>query len=189
MAFWACEGAISVGSCNICGDEPVCAVLKFAFFVFFCDFLFFPRRFEHGRFSCKGGRDMAGKIPTTSAISCSMPTALCASQPSLLSCSLLPSFVLHFSQFSHSFSNFPSFHPFPSSLLFFSVIFQYFSFTFSHFPLFQCFFGQSDASPCDLLVSNVPHEAQDDETNATCCERGFCMFLGIFRHIQKKGPN
>ena len=23
-SFWACEGAILVGSCNICGDEPVC---------------------------------------------------------------------------------------------------------------------------------------------------------------------
>ena len=32
MAFLACEGAISVGSCNICGDEPVFALLKFDFF-------------------------------------------------------------------------------------------------------------------------------------------------------------
>ena len=44
-------------------------------FFFFCDlfriFFFFQRRFERGRFSCKGGRDMAGKIPTTFAVSCS----------------------------------------------------------------------------------------------------------------------
>ena len=38
------------------------------FFAFFC--FFFQRRFERGRFSCKGGRDMAGKIPTTFAVSC-----------------------------------------------------------------------------------------------------------------------
>ena len=55
------------------------------------------------------------------------PAALCASQPSFLSCSPLSSFVLHFSQFFHSFSNSSSFHPFPSSLLFFhlfSTVFQ-----------------------------------------------------------------
>ena len=92
--------------------------------------------------------------------------------------------------FSHAFSNFPSFHffsIFPSPFFpLFSTICQHFSFTFSHFPLFLPFFGQSDASPCNPLVSNVPHEAQNTETNAACCERGFCMFLGIIVHIQKR---
>ena len=58
-------------NCTAEGYEPVFALLKCAFLRFFPQFLsFFPRRFEHGHFSCKGGRDMAGKIPTTFATSC-----------------------------------------------------------------------------------------------------------------------
>ena len=170
---------------SICGDEAVFALLKCAFFLC-CSrfFLFFLRRFEHGRFSCKGGRDMAGKIPTTFAISCNKPAALWASQPSLLSCSPLSSFVLHFSHFSHYFSNFLSFLPFHTSLLFFSPFPTIFPALFLRLlPLsvfFQRFFGQSDASPCNSLVSNVHHEAQHTETNATCCERDFCLFSRHF---------
>ena len=68
------------------------------------------------------------------------------------------------------FPIFPFFSPFYlSSFSLFSP--STFAFTFSNFPLF----------------SSVPHEAQDNETNATCCERGCCLFLGIFMHIQKKG--
>ena len=134
---------------------------------------------------------MAGKIPTTFAISCGRPTALWASQSSLPSYSPLSSCVLHFSHFPilspifHLFTLFPL--PFS-----FSLFFHNFRAIFLHLlPLsaFPVFFGQSDASPCDPLVSNVLHEAQDNETNATCCERGFCLFLCIFRHMRKKGPN
>ena len=87
-------------NCTAEGNEPVFALLKFAFFLFFPHFLSFPKRFEHGRFSCKGGRDMASKIPTMFAISCNRPSALWASQPSLLSCSLLSTFLLRFPPFS-----------------------------------------------------------------------------------------
>ena len=83
-------------NCTAEGYEPVCALLKCAFFEIFPHFLFFLRRFEHGRFSCKGGREMAGKFPTTFAVSSNRPSALWASQPSLLSCSLPSTFVLHF---------------------------------------------------------------------------------------------
>ena len=86
------------------------------FFEFFPHFFVFSEAgFEHGRFSCNGGRDMAGKIPTTFAISCNRPSALWASQPSLLSCSLLSTFLLRFS----------------SLFLFFSPIFSLFR-QFSH---------------------------------------------------------
>ena len=172
-----------------CGDEPVCALLKCAFFVFCRIFCVFTGRFEHGRFSCKGGREMAGIVPTVFAASCGRSTALSISQPSLLSFF----YPFHLSPPLLSFfSNCHSFHPFslfPSLFSFFSTMFQQFSFTFCHFPPFLPFFGQSDASPCNPLVSNVLHEAQDTETNAACCERGFCMFLCIFRHIQKRRPN
>ena len=147
MAFWACEGAISVGSCNICGEELVFALLKFAFFV--CFPTFFPTRFEHGRFSCKGGREMTDIIPTVFAISCTRLAALWASQPSFLSCSLLSSFVLHFSHVQ--FSLFSPFSLFPSFFSLFSTVFQQLSFTFSHCPLFSAFSGQSDASLCDTF--------------------------------------
>ena len=152
-------------NCTAEGYEPVCALLKCAFLRFFPQFLsFFPRRFEHGRFSCKGGRDMAGKIPTTFATSCNRPSALWASQPSLLSCSLLSTFLLRFtslfSVFSPIFLLFPPFPPpFPSLVPFFPTIFQHFSFISSHFPLFPAFFGQADMSLCNFLANFVPREA------------------------------
>ena len=118
-------------NCTAEGYEPVCALLKCAFFRFFPQFLsFFPKRFEHGRFSCKGGRYMAGKIPTTFATSCNRPSALWASQPSLFSCPLISTFVLQFSLFSLFFSNFSSFHSFPSSLPFSCPLFSH------NFPAF-----------------------------------------------------
>ena len=58
-----CSGPVRVPFRSVCGDEPVCALLKCAFFCFFPNF-FLLRRFEHGRFSCKGGREMADIIPT-----------------------------------------------------------------------------------------------------------------------------
>ena len=78
----------------------------------------------------QGGRDMAGKIPTTFATSCNRPSALWASQPSLFSCLLISTFVLQFSLFSLFFSNFSSFHPFPSSLPFSCPLFSH------NFPAF-----------------------------------------------------
>ena len=136
---------------SVCGDEPVCALLVRTWS------LFVQRWTGHGR-----------QIPTTFAISCNRPTTLWASQPSLLSCSLLSSFLLRFSHVSHSFSNFPSLFSLLSFLLFFSTIFQQLSFRF--FQRFF-FFGLSDASPCDPFVSNVPHEEQDTETNAGMLNR------------------
>ena len=51
-------------NCTAEGYEPVWALLKCAFFLdcphnFF--FFLFLRRFEHGRFSCKGGRTGHGR--------------------------------------------------------------------------------------------------------------------------------
>ena len=109
-----------------------------------------------------------------------LPFSLFLSFPPLSSTSL------SFSIFSPFFPLFTLFPP-----PFFFSFFLHFSNNFpspSHVPLFPAFSGQSDASPCDHCVSNVPHKAQDTETNATCCGRGFCIFLGIFRHIQKRVP-
>ena len=114
-------------NCTAEGYEPVCALLKCAFFRFFLHFCFFPRRFEHGRFSCKGGRDMAGKIPTTFATSCNRPSALWASQPSLLSCSLLSTFLLRFTSLFSFFLQcflFSPFSLFPSLFSLFSTVFH-----------------------------------------------------------------
>ena len=58
------------------------------------------------------------------------PSALWASQPSLFSCPLISTFVLQFSLFSFFFSNFSSFHPFPSSLPFSCPLFSH------NFPAF-----------------------------------------------------
>ena len=93
--------------------------------------------------------------------------------------------------FPNVFFNFSSFHPFPSSLPFFSPFFPQFTSNFPSLPftLFPAFSGQSDASPCDPFVSNVHHEARDTEANATCCESAFCIILGIFWAPSKKeGP-
>ena len=110
------------------------------FLVFLAFFWVFPKRFEHGRFSCKGGRDMAGKIPTTFAVSCSRPTALRASQPSLLSFSSLSTFLLQFFPFSQCFLQFFIFSPFsflPS--FFFPFFFHRLPVIFHHFLQFHAF--------------------------------------------------
>ena len=147
VAFWASEGAISVGSKlqhlwwrTIVRSSRICN--------FFHHFWFFRGGSNMVAFRIRWtGNDR--HYSTVFAISFSRPTAFCASQPFLLFhfCpSLLP--------FFHSFSIFPSFHPFPSSLflfLTFSTVFQQLSCTFSYFPLFPAFFGQSDASPCDFF--------------------------------------
>ena len=163
------SGPVEVPFRSVCGAEPVCALLKFAIFLFFFKFFcFFPRRFEHGRFSYKGGREMTGKIPTTFAVSCNRPTALWASQPSLL-CFLFPSLLLKKKVLSTFSNNFPS----PPLI----------------FRFFQRFLLQATRLHVTTL-SAMCHKAQDTETNATCCGRGFCLFLRILRHIQKKkGPN
>ena len=188
MAFWACGGASSVGSCNICGDEPVFALLKFAFFVFFHHFCccFFSWRFEHGRFSCKGGREMTNIIPTVFATSCSRPTALWASQPSLVSCSHLSSFVLHCSYFLIISPISPLFTLFPLPFFsLFSTVCQQLSFTFSHFPLFPVFFGQSDASPCDHLLTEM---TGSHKRTRLVVKEDFACFSAFLAH-SKKGPN
>ena len=87
-------------------------------------------RFEHGRFSCKGGREMAGIIPTVFAVSCSRFMALWISQPSLLSFSLVSTFLLRFSPF------FPLFLRFSLFSLLFPLPFSFSSF----FPQFARIF-------------------------------------------------
>ena len=116
-------------NCTAEGYEPVFALLKFAFFLFFPHFfLSFSKAVRTwSLFVQKGGRDMACKIPTTFAVSCSRPTALRASQPSLLSFSSLSTFLLQFTSFFSFSPMFSLFSFCPSSLLFFhlfSTVFQ-----------------------------------------------------------------
>ena len=104
-----------------------------------------------------------------------------------------PSLLLHFSPFLLS--------PPLLSLFSFCLLFSLFPFFPSStvsmkfpsppliFCFFQRFFGQSDASPRDSFVSNVPHEAPPTHRTRHVVKQDFAMFLGIFRHIQKKGPN
>ena len=177
-------------NCTAEGYEPVCALLKCAFFAIFPTFfVFFQRRIEHGRFSCKGGRDMAGKIPTTFATSCNRPSALWASQPSLLSSSLLSTFLLRFTSlfsFFLQFFFFSPFFPLPFSFFhLFSTVFQQFSFSSSNFPFFPVFFGQGDVSLCNTLANFVHHEAPPTHRTWHAVEDDFCIFFGIFGHIQK----
>ena len=181
-------------NCTTEGYEPMCALLKCAFLRFVPQFLsFFPRRFEHGRFSCKGGRDMAGKIPTTFATSCSRPSALWASQPSLFSCLLISTFVLQFSLFSLFFSNFSSFHPFPSSLPFSCPFFSH------NFPAFcpsslltSRFFQHFLVKPTCLSVTSLPTLCPArhlKQANATCCESAFLLISRHFwAHPKNEGP-
>ena len=110
-------------------------------------FVFFSEAVRTWSLFLQGGRDMAGKIPTTFATSCNRPSALRASQPSLLSFSSLSTFVLQFSLFSLFFSNFSSFHPFPSSLPFscphFSHNFPAFFLHLLSLPAFSSIFWSS----------------------------------------------
>ena len=164
------------------------------FAIFPAIFVFFPRRFEHGHFSCKGGRDMAGKIPTTFATSCNRPSALWASQPSLLSSSFLSTFVLQFSLFSVFFLQFFFFSPLsllPSLLL--SPFFPQFSSIFPSSPLTSRFFQHFLVKPTCLSVTSLPtlcpvrHLKQ---ANATCCESAFLLISRYFwAHPKNEGPN
>ena len=104
LSLWRCHFGrfVVTNQCSLCSN------LHFSCFV--PHFCVFPMRFEHGRFLCKGGRDMAGIIPTTFAVSCNRPAA----QPFLLSFS--SSFLLPLSLFSifPLFSLFSHFSPVPS---------------------------------------------------------------------------
>ena len=164
VAFWACGGAILVGLWwrTSVRSAQICMFLVFpAFFMFF-----------------RGGSNMVAFCAKVDG------TWQALSQRRLRYRFFLPPFssLSPFSPFFLSF--FSHFSLFPSL---FSPFFQYFSFTSSHFLRFPALFGQSDASPCNPFVSNVPHEAQDNETDATCCERGFCLFLYFLTHSKKKG--
>ena len=170
----------------VCGDEPVFALLKFAFFLFCSAFFVFFR----------GGSNMVAfcaKLDGTwQALSqCRLRYRVTVLRPNLPFSLFLPfpPFSFH-SPFFPFFSFFHSYHTFPSTLLFFHL-FSSFSKNPSP-PLifcgFQRFFGQSDASPCDPLARNVPREGPSHTQEAACCEGGFCLFLGIFRYI-KKSPN
>ena len=111
------------------------------FLRFFAHFCFFQRRFEHGRFSCKGTGHGRQKFQRRFAVSCSRPTALQASQPSLLSFSSLSTFLLQFFPFSQCFLHFFLFSPF--SLLpsfFFSPFFPQFTSNFPSLPSISRFF-------------------------------------------------
>ena len=101
----------------------------------FCDFshifvCFFRGGSNMVAFRAKVDGTWQAKIPTTFATSCNRPSALWASQPSLLSCSLLSTF------FSPIFLLFTLF---PSSLLFFSPFFHSFPAIFLQLLQFSIF--------------------------------------------------
>ena len=155
---------------SVCGAEPVCALLKFAIFLFFFQVFFFAffrggsnmvafRTKVDGKWQAKFQRRL--RYRATGLRPSGLPNL-----PFSVFFSLLPSFFLkHFSTFSNNFPSLP-------------LIFR----------LFQRFLVQATRLQVTTL-SAMCHKAQDTETNATCCGRGFCLFLRILRHIQKKGPN
>ena len=111
------------------------------FAIFPAIFVFFSEAVRTWSLFLQGGRDMAGKIPTTFATSCNRPSALWASQPSLFSCPLISTFVLQFSLFSSFFLQFFFFSLLsllPSLLL--SPFFPQFSSFFLSSPLTSRFF-------------------------------------------------
>ena len=180
------SSVLGARNCTAEGYEPVCALLKCAFFsIFPAFFVFSEARFEHGRFPCKGGREMAGKFPTTFAVSSNRPSALWASQPSLLSCSLPSTFVLHFPSCFPVFPQFFLFSPF--SLLPFFLFFQ-FSSNFSSpppiFSFFQRFLVKATrlhVTPLSAMcfVRHLPHIWRD--TLWKCIFAYFSAFLGTFK--------
>ena len=91
--------------------------------------------------------------------------------------------------FPYVFSNFSSFHIFPSSLPFFpffSTVYQQFSITSFNFTLFPAFFGQSDASPCDPLSAMCTTRHGILKRTRHVLKEDFCIFLGIFWAHSKK---
>ena len=113
LGLWRCHFGrfVVANQCSLCSNLP--------FSCFFPHFLSFPKRFEHGRFLCKGGRDMAGIITT-------------GLRPNL-------SFSLVLPPFSSLSPLFPCFtHTFPSSLLFFQI-FHSFPVIFLHLLTFSAF--------------------------------------------------
>ena len=154
------------------------------FHVFPAFFVFFQRR-------CKGGREMAGKIPTTFAISCNRPSALWVSQPSLLSCSLLSTFLLRFPSLFSFFLQIFLFSPFsffPSLFLFF---FPQFSSNFPSPPPTSRFFRRFLAKATRLhvtpLLAMCPTRHLHTQGRGALCKRIFACFSAFLGHIQKKG--
>ena len=132
---------------------------------------------------------MAGKIPTTFAVSCSRQ-AYCPlrfpTSPSLFFSPFLlypplPSFFDIFSPIL------PLFTLFSSSLLLFHF-FPQFPVIFLHllsFSAFSSVFGQSDASPCDPFVTNVPHEAPPTHRTRHVVKEDFACFSAFQAHSKK----
>ena len=143
-------------------------------------------------FRAKVDGDMAGKIPTTFAISCNRPTALWASQPSLLSCSLFSTFLFRFSHFPILSPIFTLFTLFALPFFFFSF-FPQFSTKFPSpsptFRFFQLFLAKATRLHVTPLSAMCPTRHRILRRTLHVVKEDFCMFLGIFRHIQKKGPN
>ena len=137
---------------------------------------------------------MAGKIPTTFATSCNRPSALWASQPSLLSSSLLSTFLLRFTSLFSFFLQFFFFSPLsllPSLLL--SPFFPQFSSIFPSSPLTSRFFQHFLVKPTCLSVTSLPTLCPArhlKQANATCCESAFLLISRHFwAHPKNEGPN
>ena len=143
---------------------------------------------------CKEMERYAGKIPTTFATSCNRPSALWASQPSLLSCSLLSTFLLRFtSLFSFFLQCFLSspFSLFPS---FFFTFFPQFSSNFPSPPLTSRFFQRFlvkatrlHVTPLSAMCStrHLPHTGRD--TLWKMIFAYFSAFLGTFKKTGSEG--
>ena len=150
---------------SVCGAEPVCALLKFAIFLFFFKFLFFSEAVRTWSLFVQrwtgNGRQNSNDV--------------CG--------------IVQQAYGPLGFPTFPSLFSFPFSLF---LTFFHISHNFPSPPLIFSFFRRFLVQATRLHVTTLSamcHKAQDTETNATCCGRGFCLFLGILRHIQKKGPN
>ena len=94
--------------------------------------------------------------------------------------------------FPNVFSNFPLFTLFPPPFLFFfPFFFPQFTSNFPSLPsisrFFPAFFGQSDASPCDPLSAMCTTRHGILKRTRHVLKEDFCIFFGIFGHIQKRG--
>ena len=170
-------------NCTAEGYEPVCALLKCAFFSICHAFFVFSR----------GGSNMVAfraKVDGTwlAKFQRRLRYRVTSAQPFLLS--FLPPFSSTYLPFSHFFSFFPSFHYFslvPSFFPFFHI----FRAIFLHLLLLPAFssvfFGQGDVSLCNTLANFVHHEAPPTHMTWHFLKVHFCLFLGFFRHVQQKG--